>query len=100
VAQRGGGRSEWERQQVAARREAERAARERVRAEKEAEKRRKEQHVVSQVRRAQQQSTEAEQRIQQLNGILSAALEREPLSFEDLLTQPKIPTAEPGSLAG
>ena len=99
MAQRGGGRSEWERRQAAARREAERATRERVRAEKEAEKRRKEQHVASQLRRAEQQCTELEQCVAQLDGILSDALKRSPLSFGDLVAAPTIPPFEPGDLA-
>ncbi|MEW2354894.1 restriction endonuclease [Spirillospora sp. NPDC029432] len=99
MAQRGGGRSEWERRQAAMRREAERAERERVRQEKEAEKRRKEQHITAQQELAEHKTTEIDQRVGQLGSILADALSKKPLRVDDLLVTPRLPSFSPGRLA-
>ncbi|MFV2198745.1 restriction endonuclease [Nocardiopsis sp. LOL_012] len=98
MAQRGGGRSEWERQQAAARREAERAAREAARREKEAEKLRKQQHIEKQQKLTENRTREISQRIARLDSILTDTLQRAPLGFDDLVVKPKIPLFDPGPL--
>ncbi|MGI5204734.1 restriction endonuclease [Spirillospora sp. CA-108201] len=99
VAQRGGGRSEWERRQVAMRREAERAERERARQEKEAEKRRKEQHITAQQELAERKTSEIDHRLGLFDSILTDALSKKPLRIEDLSVTPRIPPFDSGHLA-
>ncbi|WP_202966047.1 restriction endonuclease [Streptomonospora alba] len=93
-----GGRSEWERQQAAARREAVRAAKEAARREKEAERRRKQQHVEDQQKRSEDRTREVEQRVAVLDCVLADALQRAPVRFDDLVVNPKIPPFDPGRL--
>lgn len=99
MAQRGIGRSEWERQQTAARREAERTAREAARREKEAEKLRKQQHIENQQKLAENRTREISQRVAHLDSILSDSLQRPPLRFDDLVVKSKLPRFDPGTLS-
>ncbi|HUC25312.1 MAG TPA: restriction endonuclease [Streptosporangiaceae bacterium] len=95
---RSGGRSEWERQQAAQRREAERAAREQARLAKEREKQRLQQHLESQQRATEARTLAVDLQIKALNEVLTNILPLPPLSFERLKVAPKIPDFDPGSL--
>ena len=68
---RSGGRSEWERQQAALRRETERQAREQARLAKEQTKRQLEAHAAVQLRTAEVNTAAAEQRVRVLDEILT-----------------------------
>jgi len=95
---RSGGRSEWERQQAALRREAERQARERARLAKELEKKRQQQHLESQQRTADAKTTAVHQQIDTLDEVLTSILPLPPLSFDQLQITPQVPSFDPGLL--
>lgn len=94
MAQRTGGRAEFERRQAAARREAERAEREAARREKEADKLRKERHVQEQRERAEQRDRDIARRVARLDALIDEALAREPLTFDDLVVAADAPRFE------
>jgi restriction system protein len=95
---RSGGRSEWERQQAAQRREAERQAREQARLAREREKARQQQHVESRQRDAEAKSAAVDQQVKGLGELLTSILPRPPLSFTGLKVTPKVPAFDPGPL--
>lgn len=106
MAQRGGGRSEWERQQAALRREAEREQRERARAERQQAQLVKQQERQAHERRLQELQRSAEQktaavvaRVAELDAVLTSALDQPPFTAERLLVTPRIPAFAPGALA-
>lgn len=92
------GRSEWERQQAAQRREAERQAREQARLAKEREKVRREQYLKSQQRAAEAKSAAVDLQIKVLGDVLTTILPRSPLSFDGLEVAPKVLSFDPGPL--
>ncbi|WP_405086923.1 restriction endonuclease [Microbispora sp. NBC_01389] len=98
MARSGGGRSEWERQQAAQRREAERLARERDRAAKAAEKARQQRHVEDQLKLAERRTEEAELEVSRLDSILSEVLLKPPLSIDDLAVTVQTPPFNAGPL--
>ena len=95
---RSGSRSEWERQQAAQRREAERWAREQSRLAKEREKQLHQQHLEAQQRAADAKATAVERQIKVLDEVLTSILPLPPSSFERLQIVPKIPDFDPGPL--
>ena len=95
---RSGGRSQWERQLAAERREAERQAREQARRAKEQERARKQQHLESQQRAADAKTTAVERQITALDDVLTSILPARPLSFDQLKVTPKTPRFDPGPL--
>lgn len=92
------GRSQWERQQAAQRREAERRARELARVAKELEKRRRQLHLESQQRAAEAKTAEVDRQITVLDDVLTSVLPLAPLSFERLKVIPSVPDFDPGPL--
>jgi len=95
---RSGGRSEWERQQAALRREAERQARERARLAKEYEKALRQQHLESQQRTAEEKTAAVDWQIKILDEVLTSVLPLSPLSFERLKVTPKVAAFDPAAL--
>jgi restriction system protein len=91
-------RSEWERQQAAQRREAERQSREQARLAKEEERRLKQQHLESQQRTADAKTAATEQQVRALDGILTDSLSRPPLTFQQLKVSPAVSRFSPESL--
>ncbi|WP_222709259.1 restriction endonuclease [Nonomuraea sp. C10] len=95
-----GGRSEWERQQAAHRREAERRAREAARIAKEQERERQRRRLKQQQAKADRKSAEMAQRIEELDRVLLVALPVRPLSFDQLQVSSSVRLFEPpGHLA-
>jgi restriction system protein len=95
---RSGGRSQWERQLAAQRREAERQAREHARQVKEQEKVRKQQHLESQQRAAEAKTAAVERQIKALDDVLTSILPTPPLSFDRLKVSPQTSRFDPGPL--
>jgi restriction system protein len=91
-------RSEWERQQAAARRELGRQARERARMAKERERAARQQHLASQQGIAASKTAAVSRRIAQLDRVLTGILALRPLDFEQLKIIPHIPDFDPGPL--
>lgn len=85
------GKSDWERSLAADRREAERQAKERAKQEKEREKARKEAHFKAQQRKAEKKTAAVERQIEELDNVLTDALNVSPFSFEQLM-EPAVPT--------
>ena len=96
---RSGGRSEWERQQAAQRREAEQRTREQARLAMELEKQRRQQHLESQQQAAETKAAAVNRQIKVLDEVLTSMLPLSPLSFERLKVARKIPNFAPGPLA-
>lgn len=99
MARSGGGRSEWERQQAAQRREAERLARERDRQAKAEEKARQQRHIEDQIGLADRRTSEVEAAISRLDSILSEVLSNRPLSIDDFFVTVHAPPFAAGALA-
>jgi restriction system protein len=93
---RSGGRSQWERDMAAQRREAERQARERARLAKEREKARQERHIQAQQQTAERKTAEAEQQIKILDEILTSILPLAVPDFDSLKVTPELPSFDPG----
>ncbi len=95
---RSSGRSQWEREQAALRREMERQAREQARLAKEREKARQQQHIEAQQRTADAKSAAVERQIKALDEILTSVLSLPALTFDALKVTPEIPRFNPGPL--
>jgi restriction system protein len=95
---RSGGRSEWERQMAAQRREAERQVREQARLAKEQEKVRQERHFQSQRRVVEVKTAEVEQRVKVLDEVLTSILPLPVMTFDSLKVAPVLPPFDPGPL--
>jgi restriction system protein len=95
---RSGGRSQWEREMAAQRKEAERQAREQVRLAKEREKARRELHLQEQQRATERKTAGAEQQIKILDDVLASGLRPPVLTFDSLRATPELPPFDPGSL--
>jgi restriction system protein len=95
---RSGGRSQWEREQAALRREIERQARERARLAKEREKARQQQHIEAQQQRAEAKSATLDRQINALDEILTGILSLPTLTFAVLKVTPEIPRFDPGPM--
>jgi restriction system protein len=95
---RNGSGSEWQRQQAAQRREAERLAREQIRAAKEQSRLQRQQHLDSQQQAAEAKTTAVDQRIKVLDEVLTSILSLTPLSFDRLKVVPRVPSFDPGPL--
>lgn len=96
MAQRG--RSDWERQMAAHRREAERQAREVARQAKERQKAQEAARIAQQQRLAETKTAAVADEIRHLDQILVAVLNRPPITFEDLKVRPQTPPFQPGRL--
>jgi restriction system protein len=96
---RSGGRSQWERQQAALRREIERQQREQARLAKEQEKVRQQQHIEGQQRTAEAKTAAVEQQIKILDEILTGILSLPVLTFDALKVTPVLPHFDPGPVA-
>ena len=92
------GRSEWERQQAAFRRELERQAREQARIVKEREKVARQRHLESQEKAAHDMSAKVDGQIGALDEMLTGVLSRRPLAFDQLRVTAKVPKFDPGPL--
>ena len=88
---RSGGRSEWERQQAALRREIERQQREEARRAKEREKAQQQQHIEAQQHAAEVKTAAVEQQVKVLDEILTGILWLPPLTFDALKVAPVPP---------
>ena len=96
---RSSGRSQWERQQIALRREMERQAREQARLAKEQEKARQQQHFEAQQRTAEVRTATVEHQADALEKILTGALSSPVQTFDALRVVPKPPRFDPGPLS-
>jgi len=96
---RSGGRSQWERQQAALRREIERQQREQARLAKEQEKVRQQQHIEAQQRTAEAKTAAVEQQVKILDEILTGILSLPVLTFDALKVTPVLPRFDPGPVA-
>lgn len=95
---RSGGRSQWEREMAAQRREAERQTRDQARLVKEAEKARQQRHVQTQQHTAERKTAEVEQQIKILDEVLTGILSLPALSFDSLKVIPRLTSFDPGPL--
>jgi restriction system protein len=95
---RSGGRSQWEREMAAQRREAERQAREQARLAKEQEKARQQRHIQAQQRAAERKTTGVDDQVKILDEILTGVLSSPALTFDSLKVTPELPAFEPGHL--
>ncbi len=105
MAQRGGGKSDWQqrlaaqqREAEAARRAAERQAREQARLARQQEKAAKDLHVAEQQRNAEEKSAAVAAQITALDDVLSSVLSLPPLSFHRLEVVAATPAFDPGRL--
>jgi len=96
---RSGGRSEWDRQQAAFRRDMERQARDAARLAKEREKKRQEEHQRSQLHTAEAKTAAVEQEIRVIDAVLTSVLPLPTMNFERLKDTPQIASFDPGPLA-
>jgi restriction system protein len=94
-----GGRSDWQRQMAAQRREAERQAREAARQAKEEQKARQAEHVAKQQRLAEANAAVVAEEIKSLDQILVSVLDHPPITFGNLKVKPQSPPFRPGKLA-
>jgi restriction system protein len=92
-------RSQWERQQAAARRELERQAREQARLAKERERAAREKYLAAQQDEAASNTAAVNQRIATLDQVLTGVLALRPVGFEKLKIVPRIPHFDAGPLA-
>jgi restriction system protein len=95
---RSGGRSQWEREMAAQRREAERQARELLRLTKEQEKARQQRHIQAQQHATERKTTEVEEQIKLLDAVLTSILPLPVLTFDSLKVTPELPSFDPGPL--
>ncbi|TMM42026.1 MAG: restriction endonuclease, partial [Actinobacteria bacterium] len=96
MAQRG--RSDWERQLAAQRREAERQTREAARQAKEQQKAQQSAHITQQQRLAETKTTAVLEDVKLLDQVLVGVLNQPPITFDDLKVKPRIPPFQPGKL--
>jgi restriction system protein len=94
---RSGGRSQWEREQAALRREIERQQREQARIAKEQEKARQQQHAEAQQHTTEAQTVAVERQVKALDEILTGILPLPALTFDALMVTPEFPPFDPGS---
>jgi restriction system protein len=97
MAQRG--RSAWERQLAAQRREAERQAREAARQAKEQQKAQQAVHIAQQQRLAETKTAAVTNEVKVLDQILVSVLNRPPTTFDDLKVSPQVRSFQPGKTA-
>ena len=95
---RSGGRSQWEREMAAQRREAERQAREQARLAKEREKARQQRHIQAQQRAAERKTAGVEEQVKTLDEILTGVLSAPALTFDSLKVAPELRAFDPGHL--
>jgi restriction system protein len=96
---RSGGRSQWERQQTALRREMERQERERARRAKEQEKAQRQQYAEAQQHMAEAKTAAVERIADSFENMLTDVLSFPALTFGVLRVVPKLPRFDPGSLS-
>jgi len=96
MAQRG--RSDWERQLAAQRREAERQTREATRQAKEQQKAQQSAHITQQQRLAETKTAAVVEEVKLLDQVLVGVLNQPPITFDDLKVRPRIPPFQPGKL--
>lgn len=95
---RSGGRSQWEREQAALRREIERQQREQARLAKEREKAQQQQHVEAQQHTTEAKTAAVERQVKALDEILTGILPLPALTFDALKVTPEFPPFDPGSI--
>ena len=95
---RSGGRSQWEREQAALRREIERQQREQARLAKEREKARQQQHVEAQQHTTEAKTAAVERQVKALDEILTGILPLSALTFDALKVTPELPPFDLGSI--
>jgi len=95
---RSGGRSQWEREMAAQRREADRQTREQARLAKEQERTRRELHLQAQLRTAERKTAEVGEQIKVLDEVLTGILSLPVLRFDSLKVTPELPAFDPGPL--
>ena len=88
---RSGGRSQWEREIAAQRREAERQTREQARLAKERERAAQQRHIESQQRTAELRTSEVEQQARILDKVLTSVLRLPALTFDSLKADTRAP---------
>jgi restriction system protein len=93
---RSGGRSQWERDQAALRREIDRQQREQAKRAKEQEKARQQQHAEAQQHTTEAKTAAVEQQVKALDEILTSILPLPVLTFDTLKVTPVIPRFDPG----
>jgi len=96
---RSGGRSQWEREQAALRREIERQQREQARRAKEREKARQQRHIEAQQHAAEAKTVAVERQVKALDEILTSILPAPVLTFDALRGTPELPPFDPGPVS-
>jgi restriction system protein len=92
------GRTQWEREMAARRREAERRARERARLAKEREKAEQQRHAQAQQHSAEAKTAAVGGHVKILDEVLTSILSLPELSFDSLKVTPEIQNFDPGRL--
>jgi restriction system protein len=93
------GRTQWEREMAARRRDAERRARERARLAKEREKAEQQRHIESRQRSAETKTAAVEEQVKILDEVLTGILQLPALTFDSLNVTPQLQSFDPGPLA-
>lgn len=88
----------WEQRLAAQRREDDRLARERRQRERDQEKVRHQEHLASQQETAEEQTAAVEDQMKALGDVLTSVLPLRPLTFERLLSTPRVAEFDPGPL--
>lgn len=95
---RSGSLAAWEQRLAAQRREDDRQAREQRQRDRDQEKVRQQERLVSQQQAAEEQTAAIEDRMKALGEVLTSVLPLRPLTFERLLSTPRVPEFDPGPL--
>ena len=95
---RSGGRSQWEREMAARRREAGRQEREQARLAKEREKDRQQRQADLQLRTAELRTSEVEEQVKVLDQVLISVLPLPSFTFDTVKVTPELPSFDPGPL--
>jgi hypothetical protein len=95
---RSGSLAALEQRLAAQRREEDRLARERRQRERDQERVRQQEHLASRQQEAEEQTAAVEERMKALGEVLTGVLSQRPLTFERLLSTPRISAFDPGPL--
>jgi restriction system protein len=95
---RSGSLAALEQRLAAQRREDDRMARERRQRERDSERVRQQEHLASLQQQAEEQTAAVEERMKELGEVLTSVLPQRPLTFERLLSTPRVAEFEPGPL--
>jgi len=93
---RSGSLAAWEQRLAAQRREDDRQAREQRQRDRDSERLRQQEHLESREQAAEEQTAAVQEQLKALGEVLTSVLPLRPVTFERLLTAPRVPDFDPG----